>query len=147
MKRIIIAGALIFAASAVNAAQLSEVEGKAFVSKGAGFSPVAAGSTLVVGDRVMVSRESSARISFADGCSISVQPGQVISISKTSPCAGGEAVKPISFGGRMGQSTTSDDTSVVDPTLLVIGGVAIVGGTVAFIATRDSDKKVAPKSP
>lgn len=68
------------------AGQLDGIEGKVLVNSGSGYVTVAQSATLKVGDRIMVRPGSSAKVTFADGCTVPVKAGSVITIGRTSPC-------------------------------------------------------------
>jgi hypothetical protein len=123
------------AASVVSAsaATLTEINGRALVSKGSGFVPAAKGVFLSPGDRVVVEGQGTATIQFTDGCSHPLSSGTIFTVTKASPCSANipEAEK---FRNRMGQTVT--DTPVI-PTPVVIGGL-LIGGGVAAIAISQS---------
>lgn len=81
------AGAMLVAGMAGSAqagARLSETKGQVLVNAGAGFV-VHSGQTLKAGHRVMIGPNASARITFKDGCSLTVKPG-LVTVPPTSPC-------------------------------------------------------------
>lgn len=65
-------------------ANLSETKGQVLVNAGAGFV-AHAGQALKAGDRIMLGPNASARVTFADGCSLPVNAG-IITIPQVSPC-------------------------------------------------------------
>lgn len=75
------------ASSAMAGAQLTKIDGRVLVNKGTGYSQAAPASSLKVGDRIMVNPGSKATLRFADGCTIPVKPGSVVTIGTTSPCS------------------------------------------------------------
>ena len=82
-----IAGAVLLSglASAAHAeARLSETKGQVLVNAGTGFV-VHSGQTLKPGHRVMIGPQASARITFKDGCSLTMKPG-LVTIPSASPC-------------------------------------------------------------
>jgi len=68
-------------------AQLSGATGGVLVNSGTGFQTVAGSHDLKSGDRVMASPDGKATINFADGCSVPLQAGSVVTIGEKSPCS------------------------------------------------------------
>jgi len=80
-------------ASAAGAtASLDTIRGQVMVNQGAGYAQAAA-SPLKAGDRVVAMGESSARVTYADGCVISVAPKAMATIGTQSPCAASALVR------------------------------------------------------
>ncbi len=65
-------------------ANLSEAKGQVLVNAGTGFV-AHAGQALKAGDRIMLGPKASARVTFADGCSLPVKAG-IVTIPQMSPC-------------------------------------------------------------
>lgn len=82
----IVASAMM-ASSAMAGAKLTDINGGVLVNTGIGYKRVLTASTLKIGDRVMVNPGSKATLTFADGCSVPVSAGAIVTIGKTSPCA------------------------------------------------------------
>ncbi len=74
-----------FAGSASAGARISSTGGIVLVNKGIGYRPVLGSMQLNAGDRIMVRRSGSGKLSFADGCVADLVPG-LITISDKSPC-------------------------------------------------------------
>ena len=91
-------------------------------------SAIAAGSEIASGTRVINrSVKGDATISFADGCSIVLSPGQVFTVGEASPC-----------------SFRSQEAAVGGlSTPLIIGGVVVLGGVVGLaVALSNKDKSI-----
>jgi hypothetical protein len=83
------------------------------LNTGAGYAAVSSATALKSGDRLMVNPNSSAKLTYADGCSIELKPS-VITIGEKSPCS----VKAQGFlGGGAGGG---------------FGGGGLLGSTVGF---------------
>src|SRR5262245_58288139 len=108
MKRLIVyAASLALSVSSASAAMLN---GEAMVRRSQGFNPQAGGE-LRPGDTVMVRQGTSATITFTDGCVYTLLPGQVLTISGTSPCTPfTQSVRTIDFSGRMGDGVNAPRT-------------------------------------
>lgn len=106
---------LLTAYAVSEAAQLKVNSGEILVSRGGGY--VASGDTdLNVGDSVMANPGGTATITFAAGCEVKVNAGDMYVVPETPPCGGTTA------DGGMGGATP-----------YIIGAVAI-GGAAALIA-------------
>ena len=115
--------------------QAATLKGEAMVNRGDGFA-AQAGGTVTTGDRVMVSRDGGATVVFADGCSVQLQPAQVLAVTEQSPCQNGAGARAVDFSGRMGQQTTPP---VVDiPPEAVIAGMGVVA-LVGIFAVLQND--------
>lgn len=78
---------LAIAADPVPAAKVTRVEGNAIASQDARYLPAREGMALKEGDRLMVLDNSSAIVSFADGCQYTLKDMGVLVVQKTSTCA------------------------------------------------------------
>lgn len=110
-------------ASAMNAsvAQLSAVQGSVILNQDGSYSKAIDASVLRPGARIVADASSSARISYADGCVVTVAPKAVATVGDKSPCASQGLVRagaPMDFG----------DSSYVIP-LLIVGALVIYGIT------------------
>jgi hypothetical protein len=74
-----------FAGSASAGARISSTGGSVLVNKGIGYRPVLGSMQLNAGDRIMVRRSGSGKLSFADGCVVDLVPC-LMTISDKSPC-------------------------------------------------------------
>lgn len=137
MRFLTAASMLLLSASMASAATLSEINGRALVSKGAGFSPAAKGSALTPGDRIVVEGSGTAVVKFNDGCAHNLTSGTIFTVTKASPCTL-SSVDAEKFRNRMGQSTTPPPPAGLGVGTLVIGGVVVAGGVLAVVATQNA---------
>jgi hypothetical protein len=93
-------GALCLAGQAsakdASVAQLSAVKGSVMVSQGGKVVPAATGA-LRAGDRV-IAANGSARLSYADGCVVSLPANGMATVGAASPCATGAGLVSASQG-------------------------------------------------
>lgn len=82
-------GCSFLAGSAAWAATIEPVTGEVSLNQGQGFKKLDSALEAKVGDAVMVSPGGSAKVSYADGCTIGLKPGAVMVIAALSPCASG----------------------------------------------------------
>lgn len=117
-------------------AKLSAQEGTVLVNQGEQFVTASASQMLAAGDRVLVMEGGSAKITFNDGCAMSLASGSMVAIPAKSTCAGAvasvESIGP-SYAQAVGAEEDDDpDTAVVTFWM----GAAII----AIIATAGGDK-------
>ena len=72
------------------------------------------------GDTIIVGHKAKALLTYDDGCRTTIDPGTVVRVRDISPCQ------------YSGVATKSFKTEL-------IVGVAVAGGLIALIATRDKD--------
>lgn len=68
------------------AANLQPVQGQVYIDQGRGFQLLSGPAEANVGDLVMVSPGSLAALTYADGCKVGIQAGQIIPVTRISPC-------------------------------------------------------------
>ena len=109
-------------------------DGVVLINRGNGFEQVVGQTQVNPSDQVMVN-QGSANLSYPDGSSTSLSPGQVYSVGEigvapagTAGAAAGEAAAAGAGTGIAGVPTT---------TLLVVGGVAAVAGVVGIVASQN----------
>ena len=143
-----VAGSLV-AASAAEAAKLAEIHGDVLVSRGGGYQATIDATELNSGDSVIAGIGGGAKITFADGCVLSLEPGTVVTISEKSPCAGkGAPIETGATGESSGSSgagngapieTGSTGTNGHSTTTYVVGGLVIGGAIAAAVVLSDDD--------
>ena len=113
------------------AATLGSVQGTVMVNRGGGYQPVYGPTEVNPGDLVVVNPGGSAQIAYADGCSVPVQTGGVVTVGAQSPCAT--------------QTTGPGGPGLGSPGIFALG-VGVAAGTVGiFLATaNDKDKSASP---
>ena len=133
-------GALSVAGQAVAkdapAAQLSAIKGGVNVSHNGKLAAAKPGA-LNIGDRV-VAGKGEAKVSYADGCIVTVAPQSMATIAAASPCATGQGL--VTAGGSSAQFSDLTTTEMVAGTLAVGG---LIAGVVS-LADDDDDVSVTP---
>jgi len=131
------AGAMFIAGQAsakdAPAAQLSAVKGGVNVSQNGKFALAKPGA-LKVGDRV-VAGKGEAKVSYADGCIVTVKPQSMATIAATSPCASGQGL--VSAGGSSAQFGDLTTTQIV------VGTIAVGGLIAGIVSLADDDDDLA----
>lgn len=133
----VLSGALVFS-SAANAATLTVLGDKVFVSKGAGYAQVHGQTELGPTDCVLVNPGGSAQIAHDDGSVTNIDPGMSLCVGDLA--AGGNG------GGAGGAAAAAAAPGGIGATALVVGGLAVAGG-VGLIASVSSNSDSAPASP
>jgi len=116
------------------AATLEPSQGSLTVNQGDGFHPVNSRVDAKVGDSAMVAPGGSASLVYDDGCTVTIQPGEVTTIAPISPCASGSYAQ-----GNNDNSSTDVATTT--------GMLAVVGGTVAgivYVGSQTSGHSASP---
>ena len=135
-------------ATTAQAGVVTTLEGNASVNRGQGYVPVALGTQLKAGDRLLVGRSSQAKISFSQDCTITLSEGQIVTVSATSPCSDSR-ISQSDFSGRSGVFSSpsgygfqnDEHRKVVAFGLLTAG---VVGATI-YVATQTGGND-APRS-
>jgi hypothetical protein len=116
-------------ATEASAATIGSVEGEVSINRGQGYSRVAPSANANVGDMVMAGPNSSAQITYPDGCTIAVKSGGVHTVGEKSPCASGEQ--------------TSTQTGLTNGQM-VLGGAALAGTGAGIYFLTKKDKASSP---
>jgi hypothetical protein len=132
---------MLLASSYAAAATYVDPSGRVALSHGYGFQEIVGRTQVEAGDSVVASPGGHAKIVYADGCAVDVNPGAVVAVQEASPCKAGYAAPvsgPAPVGGR--------------PVGWYVVGAAVVGGAVAgiVIATENNgsgNHKAKPASP
>jgi hypothetical protein len=82
-------------ATAKNVATVNVVLGQVSINRGEGFKPVVRTTQANVGDQVMVRPDSQAKIVYAEGCEVEVNPGAVVGVAGSCKVA---MAKPMTAG-------------------------------------------------
>jgi hypothetical protein len=124
-------------ASAAQSATLDITRGEVFVNRGVGFEALRSSSDLSLGDTVVGQPGSVAKITFADGCAVSLDVGTVFRVGKLSPCtlhsagAGASGVTGTPTTDGWNPQVTSEGANY---TPYLLGAVAIGGIAGAAVA-------------
>lgn len=134
--------AVVMAALSPAEAAVLTANGVVMVNRGNGFQVVQGATEVNPGDSVLVN-EGSAQLTYPDGTTASLEPGQLHSVAEAPP-AGTPGTPPAEVVTSTGGATTGGLTT----TTMIVGGVAIVGGIgLAVSASKPSEKKSSPSSP
>lgn len=109
---VVLAASPAFAATTVQPGQ-----GALYINQGQGFQQVTGPIEVNPGDQLMVSPGGAATAVYADGCRVSLQPGEVMTITVTSPC-----VNP--YAEQLPPTTQTTDTN---PWVVAGAGLVIAG--------------------
>lgn len=71
-------------------AKVSSAQGAVYANRAGQMTPVKAGSVLQSGDRI-VATGGNARITYSDGCNVSVTARSMVTVGDASPCVGGSS--------------------------------------------------------
>jgi len=125
----IVSGQAALAAAPQVAGKLLKVVGSVTVN-----GAKASGGALAVGDLIGTGKDSSAIVSYQDGCKISIAPNSSVKIGLPSPCA----LKAGGVAGAAGVAVLGTGAGV--STAAVVGGFAILGaaGGIAALAANNS---------
>jgi len=82
----LVAGYGVAHADGATQASITAVNGTVLVNQGQGYRPAAAGQTLHIGDRVIVTTHGGARLMYAGGCGVSLAAGSMATIGALAPC-------------------------------------------------------------
>ena len=81
--------AIATSAMAADGVSLSKVTGGVLVNQGHGFHAATAGMVLHPGDRVLVTTNGGAGLSWSGGCGVKLSGGSLATISNATPCTAG----------------------------------------------------------
>lgn len=128
------AAAVMSLVSAAKAANLQILKGEVLLSHGDGYRAVQAPTEVLVGDTIVSRPDSSAKITFADGCAVYLGMGMVFTVESQSPCGSGRSDQ-----GETGAvpSRNSDET-------LVGGDGGWGAGTETLAASDETQTNVMP---
>jgi hypothetical protein len=111
--------------------RLAGLQGLVLVDHGDGFVAAGPGSQFRGGDRVTAAPGGFAKISYADGCNVTVNSRSMDTIDSASPCDGGPAPQLL----RTADDTTTGGSTYSAPGWgpgVIIGGLALFGIGVAL---------------
>lgn len=115
-------------------AQISAVKGAVMVNQGGAYAKATSASALAAGARVVASSDASARITYSDGCVVSIAPNAMATVGEKSPCATSGLVRsssPMQFG----------ETGELIP-LVVVGAIVIAG--IVAVSQGSDDPPLSP---
>ncbi len=102
MRRFVVACAGFLAlSSGAFAITVEPEQGKSFLNRGNGYRFLSGATTGKTGNTVMASLNSSAIITYDDGCKERVNPGEIVVIKEKSPCQAALTPHDYTVGGVM----------------------------------------------
>lgn len=123
----------------VNFAQVTSFQGKVLVNQGQGFSLVTNGLTLKPGDKILISKKSSAVVAYANGCQVSISEPTVLTLAKTAPCPAN--AKIASVGSNFAVPAAGGGGGLPPP-VIGIGAFGIVAATALILDVSNKDTPV-----
>ena len=116
-------------------AQLTNIEGKVYVNKGNGFTPVKGTVELSKGDRVMVGEKGAASIGYyLAGCDVMLTSSSMTTISAKAPCKGGAAMPTQGLVSDSGGSVGG-----IGPLVPVVGVATMTGLGLSIALSGDNN--------
>ncbi len=119
------------------AAELKQIKGSVLVNKGETYRTAPEGTTLQVGDRLMVMDGSSMVLVYRDGCIAEFKQNQIITVEEVSTCEGGNAAsvsKSPMYAEPMGAGLPLAGSS---SSAAAAGGAAAAVGAAGFVVTNN----------
>ena len=157
--RVLLSGVIVgavFTTGVAHATTLSAVQGAVLLDQGQGFKAINGAVHLKSGDAVMVQTGGSARLQYADGCTVAAAVGIVTTIGQQSPCAARANLPKPSYSGVYDPQNSKEAPAASDPGaaggigpgVAVVAGIAVVGGIIAIAAaTKNRGGRPSPASP
>jgi hypothetical protein len=84
---IFLCGFLLVASPCQAVVTLQPVQGEVFINHGQGYQLVTGPIQANTGDAIMVNPNGTATVGYPDGCTVNVRPGEVTTITPSSPCS------------------------------------------------------------
>jgi hypothetical protein len=135
------AGAALIVSSSAQAATVTVERGEVLINRGKGFTSVSQPTEAAPGDQVMAKPRGSGRIAFADGCTVTVAPGTVLTIAPKSPCE--RTGSHSETGGSLKDAPLHEEPAAAanrDDLLFL----AVVGVAAGFVLLPTKDKAASP---
>ena len=140
-----LAALVISTGGAARAAVLDGIQGAVLVNAGGGYRAVKRPMQLKPGYAVKANRDGRAIVTYADGCNVNVEPGSVVSVRESSPCAAPRtsnatgATGSINGGSLLGYQANGGGGGI-DGATIAAGAVVVAGvGAGVYLITRDDD--------
>ena len=133
------------AASADSIGQIKLVEGSAMISQGAQYVPAREGMQLQELDRILVMEDSSATLTFNDGCEYTMADSEVLTVGAESVCAT-QAAAPSIEAIEKGATSQLGYAAGGATGLYILGGLG-AAGLIWAGTDQDGSSKRLPLSP
>lgn len=131
------------AASADSIGQIKLVEGSAMISQGAQYVPAREGMQLQELDRILVMEDSSATLTFNDGCEYTMADSEVLTVGAESVCAT-QAAAPSIEAIEKGATSQLGYAAGGATGLYILGGLGAAGLIAAAADGLGSDDRKSP---
>jgi hypothetical protein len=119
------------------AATVEPSDGVLLLNKGKGFKVFKHQVAAKAGDAIMVSPDGHAKLVYADGCKVDIQPGVVTRVARLSPCASGSLAQDPDYGNHW-CVTPATPTDYNNPSYCagvpVTGAVLALFGALTYVA-------------
>jgi hypothetical protein len=132
-------------AVAAQSAKLANVSGSVLVNQDGRFVPAKGSTTLSAGDRVLA-MNGGATLAYADGCSVTVAPRTMATITDASPCgSSGKGITRVQYGNEgVPPPPPPAGPFNANPDLWVWVGFGILTAAVVAAAFADDEEPVSP---
>jgi hypothetical protein len=142
-------------ASSAQAARLTDIEGTVLVNTGEGFQEVIGKTTVSPGDRVLVRGKGGAQIDYGAGCITKVLDNQTVVVAAKPACNITPVPSLKKFASLKEPPAIPPRSPVPMPfadgqaekRILIVGGLVVVGTTIAAIVTNGNDNKDRSQAP
>jgi hypothetical protein len=140
---ILTVSSMFVAATAVQAANLSNVSGEVLVNTGKGFVAVVENQavTLKPGDKILVRDNSFATVSFAK-CAVALSQPTVFTVAKSAPCEESASLpeqSTVISPAATGNEALASEAALVST---AVTGAIIIGGGAVLIDSLTNDKRI-----
>jgi hypothetical protein len=131
-------------AVAAQSAKLANVSGSVLVNQDGRFVPAKSSTALRAGDRVLA-MNGGATLAYADGCTVTVAPRTMATITDGAACAGGKGVTRVQYGNEgVPPPPPPAGPFASNPDLWVWLGYGILTAAVVGAAFANDDEPVSP---
>jgi hypothetical protein len=123
----------------VSLAQVQSFQGKVLVNQGQGYFAAANGLSLKPGDKILISKEASAIVSYSNGCQVSISEPTVLTVAKAAPCPANTKIASV---GSNFATPVSGGAGGLPPPVIGIGAFGAVAATALILAVSNKDTPV-----
>lgn len=137
MVRVALASALALALATGSAlagpvATLSDISGSVLVDSGKGFQKVSSATEVQPGSRVLVSKNSAAKLAYSAGCSASLSGNTITTVAGAEACSGATQVAAQQQDRSLCRRAQQDQNGNLICVLWIPGAAAIAGGLIGY---------------
>ena len=131
---------------------LTGVTGMVLVNHGGGYTPVKRDQGVKTGDRIMARAGGRANLLYGNGCSVSIQPGKVLTVGATPNCEHYSAGDKLYTAADLPEPRPAPPAFAPTPVSdgigtwpIIVGGLVVVGAGVGIaVATQSSNSPASP---